>query len=166
MRPSNRYQCQWRPWLPLAVCFTLLAPTDRAAARDLGALSLLLTPAYTAMQYAGLCARTPQWSLSEPAGARGKAIHYAQHVKDETINALTYEEAVTVVKAAADAARAEARLQLRTSVISSDAPEEAVRFRVWCEGYVNNFIRDFIIKHDGEHVAFLEQVNLAKHARR
>ncbi len=162
MRPPNR--CLRYPWFPLAVCLTLLAVPDRAAARDLGALSQLLAPAYTAMQYAGLCARNPEWSLSEPVGARGRAINYAEHVKDETISALTYDDAVTVLKAAADAARAAARLQLRASVISRDAADESLRFKTWCDGYVTHFIVDFINNHDGDHVAFLEQVDLAKRA--
>ena len=154
-----------RIWLPLAAWLALaisFAHVDRATARDLGALSQLLTPAYTAMQYAGLCVMERQWSFSQPRGMRGTAINYAEHVKDETISALSYENTVTVLKAAADAARAEARLQLKTNVISSDLAIEAIRFRLWCEDYVTGFIRDFINKHDDEHETFLEQLNLAK----
>ena len=132
-----------------------------AFAQDLEALSRLVTPAYTAMSFAGLCATEPGWSGAQPRGARGVAVQYAQHVKDEVIASLTQDEAVTVLKSAADAARNEARAQLRDKVIVADKTVEAVRFREWCNGYVNGFIAELIQRHDGDHVGFLRHVEVA-----
>jgi hypothetical protein len=132
-----------------------------ASAQDLEALSRLVTPAYTAMSFAGLCAMEPGWSGAQPRGARGVAVHYAQHVKDEVIVSLTKDEAVSVLKLAANAARYESRAQLRDKVIVADKAAEAVRFREWCNGYVNGFIAELIRRHDGDHVGFLHHVEVA-----
>lgn len=144
----------------LALTFNV-ANVDHANAKDLAALSELVRPAYTAMDYARLCAMEPQWLVTEPRGIRGSAINYAEHVKDETIKALTQEEAVIVLRAAADGAIAEAREQLRTKVILRDKAKEAVQFRAWCNTYVTTFILDFINKHDSDHESFLQQIDNA-----
>lgn len=144
----------------LALTFHVMN-VDHANAKDLAALSQLLRPAYIAMDYARLCAMEPQWLVTEPRGIRGSAIDYAEHVKDETIKALTREESVIVLKAAADDARAEAREQLRTKVILIDKAKEAIQFRAWCNSYVTDFILDFINKHDSNHESFLQQIDNA-----
>ena len=144
----------------LALTFNFMN-ANLADAKDLAALSQLLKPAYIAMDYARLCVMEPQWLVTEPRGIRGSAINYAEHVKDETIKALTQEEAVIVLKAAADDARAEAREQLRTKVTLIDKAKEATQFRAWCNGYVTDFILDFINKHDSNHQSFLQQIDNA-----
>lgn len=156
------------PWRAArGLCATAIIITGCGAAafaQDIEALGRLVTPSYTAMSFAGLCATEPGWVGAQPRGARGYAIHYAQHVKDEVIASLPQNEAVTVLKSAADAARNEARAQLRNKVIVADKAAEAVRFREWCNGYVNGFIADLIRRHDGDHVAFLRNVEVAKSA--
>jgi hypothetical protein len=144
----------------LALMFNVIN-VDHANAKDLAALSQLLRPAYIAMDYARLCAMEPQWLVTEPRGIRGSAINYAEHVKDETVKALAQEEAVIVLKAAADNALAEAREQLSTKVILIDKTKEAVKLRAWCSGYVTDFILDFINKHDSNHESFLQQIDNA-----
>jgi hypothetical protein len=134
---------------------------DVAAARDLQKLAELLTPAYIAMDYAGLCVTEPGWAAIQPVGARGTAIYYAQHIKDEIIASLSYPEAVSVLRHAADSARDEARSQLREHVISLNKVTETQRFREWCEGPVNVFIREVIVEHDLNHRGFMERVRLA-----
>lgn len=145
----------------LVLIFTVII-VDPASAMDFATLGQLLTPAYTAMSFARLCTMEPEWLASEPRGKRGSAIDYAEHVKDETIESLTYEDAVIVLRSAAEAAKAEAQKQLKEKVISQDKAAEAVRFKTWCNGYVTPFILAFINQHDSDHASFLEQLGLAK----
>ncbi|MBX9841303.1 MAG: hypothetical protein K2Z80_05790 [Xanthobacteraceae bacterium] len=139
-----------------------LAVSPPASAKDLLSLSRLLTPAYTAMNYAAVCASDPPWAQTQPAGGRGTAVQYAQHIKDEIISGLTHEEALAVVRLAADAARADAREHLRSSVIAGEATGKAARLNGWCERYANGFIGALIRNHDSDHETFLKQVAQAK----
>lgn len=134
---------------------------EPAQTKDLAELSKLLTPAYTAMSYAGLCSTDRDWAISQPQGHRGLAIHYAQHVKDEIVELLSYGEALRVLKAAADAAREDARAQVRQHVVVADKAREEAKFREWCDGYVVGFIQELISKHDGDHGSFIERVTVA-----
>jgi hypothetical protein len=82
----------WRMILSLRsglVGLTLsLSGPQWAEAKDVRALADLVTPAYTAMNYAVVCAsRDPQFLL-ESRGPRGSAIKYAEHVKDVGFHAL------------------------------------------------------------------------------
>jgi hypothetical protein len=137
----------------------LLFSPQNLAAKDLWALSDILTPAYTAMNFAALCSDEPTWRTVQPTGRRGTAINYAQHVKDEIVEMLSLEDARTVLRRAADEARAEARRQLRTRVKAANPYVESARFRTWCADYAASFIGDFIVKHDERHSAFLEHLS-------
>jgi hypothetical protein len=137
-----------------------------AQAKDLVALVDLLTPAYTAMSLANLCAMDADWTIVQPRGWRGAAINYAEHVKDEVIVGLEREEARVVLRSAADSARSHARAQLRENVVVPDKDAEVARFREWCESYVAAFIRELIRRHDGEHLAFLERIDRATSGRK
>ncbi|MBX9823635.1 MAG: hypothetical protein K2Y27_01450 [Xanthobacteraceae bacterium] len=132
-----------------------------AAGADLATLGKLLTPAYTAMNYDGLCQMEPGWRLSRPRGRMGYAINYAEHAKDQTIASLPYNQSVAVLRLAADAARTEARRQLRDKVISEDKATEAIRFGAWCDGYVKGFISAFIARYERDHASILDQLNAA-----
>ena len=145
-----------------ATLIILLTTSGVAIGQNFEELSRLLTPAYTAMSLANLCSTEPGWPFTQPRGQRGVAVNYAEHVKDEIVASLSDQDAFAVLKPAADAARNEARAQLREKVIVSDKTVEAIRFRDWCNGYVNDFIEDVIRKHDGDHAAFLRRVDLAK----
>lgn len=79
------------------------------SARDLAALSALLTPAYVAMNLAQVCKATPAWAATQPRGALGTALHNTEHVKDEIIASFSYDDAVAVLRRAAAAAREDAR---------------------------------------------------------
>lgn len=153
-----------RPVKLLALIFVVFF-VGPVSAKDLAALGQLLTPAYTAMSIAGLCKMDPGWVTTEPRGKRGTAINYAEHIKDEAIESLTYGDAVVVLKLAAGAAIAEARKQLKDNVISQDKAAEALRFKTWCHDYVTPFILALITKHDGDHTLFLAQFDLAKRDR-
>src|SRR5262245_35683466 len=59
--------------IALAVC--LLAGTPGpSAARDLTAVSAFVIPAYTAMNFATICAQESSWAGSQPRGPRGVAV--------------------------------------------------------------------------------------------
>jgi hypothetical protein len=118
-RPK-RHSCFAR----LAVLLSIMKADDLAA-RDLAALANLVAPAYTAMQFAGICGQDISWFVSQPRGMRGSAIHYAEHVKEEVIASLTYDDAVIVLTAAADAARTIARQELRK--LRSTGPQQRRR---------------------------------------
>lgn len=141
--------------LPLLISLAMASP---ASAKDLSALSSLLTPAYVAMNYAAVCAPRAQWAVRQPVGLRGGAAHYAAHVKNEVVAGLTGQEALLVLRQAADEARAEARKQLRENVHSDDRMTEEIRLSDWCDDYARHFIGVFIEIHDREHDAFLKQV--------
>jgi len=150
--------------LTLTTCFVATAISlqlDCCAAKDLNALAELVTPAYTAMNFATFCSRDSTWLRSQPRGSRGSAIEYAEHVKDEVISSLAYDEAVTVLKAAADAARFRARQELRSLALVEPALDE-IQVRVWCQGFVTDFILLFIGQHDKAHPELLQQIEQAK----
>ena len=100
--------------------FSALSGSFEARATDLDEMGRLLTPAYTAMSLAGVCSAAPGWQERQPRGLRGVAIHYAEHVKDEMIEGLTHDEAVAVLRFAAERARDEARQQLHRHVYTED----------------------------------------------
>ena len=64
--------------------FMLLAATGTPlAAKDLNALAAFVAPAYTAMNFAIVCAPHDPVFLSQTSGPRGTALAYAEHVRDE-----------------------------------------------------------------------------------
>lgn len=142
----------------VAVSPLMAAP---APGKDLNVLSRLLVPAYTAMNFAAVCASVPGWSATQPSGPRGFAGNYAEHVKDEIIAGLSHDEAVAVLRGAADAAREEARRQLRLFARADDYHSQVLR---WCSGAAREAIRAFIRDHDRDHDAFVTEVARAKKA--
>lgn len=132
-----------------------------AQAKDIRGLAEFVRPAYTAMNFAMLCARENPFFLMDASGPRGTAVQYAEHVKDETIDSLSPDEAVAVLKAAADAARSESKRELyRLAQPTDDATIRAIR--EWCDSKAKNFILDFIRQHESEHVKALEFLLRAK----
>lgn len=88
-------------------------PHSVVYAKDLKTIAEFVVPAYTAMNFAMLCAQDDPWFLADARGPRGHAIKYAEHVKDEAIASLTEDEAAAVLRMAADEARSTARAELR-----------------------------------------------------
>ena len=146
-------------------CASLLLLANGAAtasvAKDLVALGELITPAYIAMNLAVICAQHDPRFLSDTRGPRGTAVEYAQHVKDEAILALTHDEALVVLKTAADAARSTTRRELQTLTSNHPAIGNA-EVAQWCDDRAKSYVRTFIERHDGTHQAFLEQIERAK----
>jgi hypothetical protein len=134
---------------------------DAATAKDLAAVASFVTPAYTAMNLATACAGVSGWVASQPRGPRGVAVQYAQHVKDEAISFLTLDEASTVLRMAADAARSSARERFARLNVSG-MPADTVQIAAWCNGDVRDFIIAFIQEHDEDHDGRLQQLGDAK----
>jgi hypothetical protein len=135
------------------LCFTVCSV---AAAKDVDALADFVRPAYTAMNFAVLCAPASPHFLAKTSGPRGTAIDYAEHVKNETIEFLTQEEAVAVLRLAADAARQAAREKLYQLALPTDDAATAHAVRQWCEGEAKQFVLQFIQRHDEDHIAAIE----------
>lgn len=147
--------------LALLLLFVATAAATRAAARDVDALAQIVAPAYTAMNFAMVCREDDPWFLWDTRGPRGTALHYAEHVKDEVIASLGYDEAVAVLRRAADAARATAREALRKT--SPDYPDrQPSEIIAWCRGAASNFIRAFMERHDDIHETLLQEIEQAK----
>ena len=148
----------WR----IATILCGLMVSQGAAATDIEEMGRLLTPAYTAMSLANLCATSEDWRQVQPRGPLGVAVHYAEHVKNEMIEGLTYDDAVAVLRFAADRARQEARFQLRQHVYADDRAAAATRLAAWCERTVRGYIADFIDRHERGHDVFMDQLAQAK----
>jgi hypothetical protein len=133
----------------------------QVVAKDLDALAALVTPAYTAMNFATICATNDPQFHFVTSGPRGTAVHYAQHVKDEAIASLTSDEAASVLKGSADSARARARQELQ-KLRATDPTAEAAQIQRWCGSYAKDFILGFIREHDDNHDVVLQQVRDAK----
>lgn len=131
-----------------------------AAAKDLKAIAEFVRPAYTAMNFTILCAQDDPWFLTDTVGPRGNALKYAEHVKDEAIASLTYDDSVRVLKKAADEARSAARAELRKII-----PNRTYRYpeiAKWCRGEAMRFVRSFIEQHDEKHTMLLQELESAK----
>jgi len=88
------YACACRLGCVALVAGHLLGALMPAIAKDLDAISRFVAPAYVAMNVTAVCARRDAAFLSLTSGARGNALHYAEHVKNEAIESLTQEEGV------------------------------------------------------------------------
>ena len=132
-----------------------------AAAKDLKAMAEFVVPAYTAMNFTMVCAQDDPQFLSRTRGVRGNALEYAEHIKNETIASLSYDEAVTVLKMAADEARSIARRELRRQAPNypTARPGEIAN---WCRGEASNFVRAFIGQHDDRHAILLQELERAR----
>lgn len=132
-----------------------------AAAKNLDAIVAFVRPAYTAMNFTMLCAQDDAWFLIDTLGPRGNALKYAEHVKDEAIASLTYNDSVFVLKMAADEARSAARSELR-NLIPNFPTYRSGEIVGWCRGYAIRFVRAFIQQHDENHETLLKELELAK----
>ena len=132
-----------------------------AAAKDLKSLVEFVAPAYTAMNFAMVCAQDDPKFHRATSGPRGTAFHYAEHVKDEAIESLTHDEAVRVLTLAADEARVIARRELRK--LAPNYPRARPgEIASWCREVASEFVRAFIELHDSAHEMLIQQIEKAK----
>lgn len=145
----------------LAVLLVALSGSP-ALALDLRALAAFVAPAYTALNYTVVCAQEDREFLSHTSGPRGSGIHYAEHVKNEAIASLSYDDSVQVLRAAADEARAGTLRTLRELTASATESGARARVKAWCESEARLFVRGFIDRHENDHGAIEEWLRGAK----
>lgn len=131
----------------------LLGTQCHAAERSLMALAEMVVPAYTAMDFAMMCARVDQKFPIRTRGPRGSLLNYAQHIKDEIIASLSQDKAPIVLKAAADSA-----LRELASLAANQQTIMHSKVLEWCEDRALPFVLDFVEQHDKHHVAVLQQI--------
>ena len=85
----------------------------------------------------------------------------AEHVKNEVIAGLDPDEAVVILRGAANAARM-TTLQIIRKFDAHDSNLETARVRAWCETDARHFIRAFLDQYDGDHDKFLEKLKQSK----
>jgi hypothetical protein len=145
----------------MCVMTAALAGTP-ASAKDLRRLSALVTPSYAAMSIAVMCTQDDPSFVITHTGPRGTALHYAQHVKDEVIEGLTYAEAKTVLIAAAEAARASARKKLHEIANAFDRGATIQAVTAYCATDGKAMVLDTIAAHDAAHEQFIDDLRAAK----
>lgn len=147
------------PRSPIIAALTLawVMQAPNATAKDLDDLSRVVTPAYIAMNIVAACLSDDAGYAVATSGPRGTAFHYAEHVKDEAIAGLTYDEAVAVLTTAATAARTAVRLALADATA-----QEAGSIGPWCSGRGVIFVRAFMESHDIAHEQLLAKMEKAK----
>ena len=144
-----------------ATTLTLVMRVTDAAGADLKALAAMLTPAYTAMDFAAVCAQDDPTFINATSGQLGTAFHYAEHVKNEVIESLSSEESKEVLRIAADAARSVARREIRER--APDYPKARPgEITAWCHNEAASFVRSFIQQHDTYHEILLRDLEQAK----
>lgn len=135
--------------------------SEPAAAKDLEAVVAFVVPAYVAMNLAAVCVQDDPEFVFRTRSSRGTVFHYAEHIKNEAIASLTDEEAKAILRAAADAARAVVRRQLRSLV--PDYPfGHPGELAGWCKDRARKIVRSVIVQHDGQHSTILRELERAK----
>ena len=148
-------------WLIFLALLGHTMRTEAAAAKDLNALAEFVIPAYTAMDFAVVCAQDDPQFLQRTRGARGTALQYAEHIKDEVIKSLNSDEAVLVLKAAADAARTVARQKLRQLAPSYPVARSG-EITTWCHEDASLFVRTIMESHEIDHATLMQKIERAK----
>jgi len=143
----------------LILLFLIMAGPSLSA--NLDTLVQLLSPAYLAEHVAVVCTANDPAFATETSGRQGSMRVYAQNMKSEIIAGLDESEANTVLRRAADAAKAAALMAIR----ANEAPtpgEERQKLIAWCETSGRPFVRSIILTQDQQYAAFKEAVARAK----
>jgi hypothetical protein len=120
-----------RKTLGHAVVFLLVMLAPPAISKDFGILTRMLCAAFLAEQGAALCAVADPAFASETSAPLGYMRDYAQHIKAEVTAGLNETETLSLLKSAADRAKAEALQALRS--LRTEGPEiETARITRWC----------------------------------
>jgi hypothetical protein len=102
-----------RKMLGHAVVFLLVMLGSPAISKDFGILARMLYAAFLAEQGVAVCTVTDPAFASETSGRMGTMRNYAQHVKAEVTAGLNETETFSLLKSAANRAKAEAQQALR-----------------------------------------------------
>ena len=133
-----------------------------ADAKDIYRLAEFVRPAYTAMNFAALCARDNPSFLADTSGQLGSAFHYAEHVKNEAIVGLSQTDAVKILTLAADTARFSAIQNLHQFVQPGTDNINVGKIKNWCETDAKRFIEQLILDHDSDHDSWHAALERAK----
>ena len=139
----------------------ILAPRAGARAADIPFLSEFLFSAYEVLNYTSVCmAKDPEF-IAQTSGSRGTALHYAEHVKDETIASLEPGDIALVLRTAALAAKIVSLRTLRR-LDAADHQQSDAQIVEWCATRARSFVRDFIQHHDSNHPVILDALKRAR----
>ena len=126
---------QQRKMLGHAVVVLLVMLASPAIAKDFGILTRMLYAAFLAEQGVALCTVADPAFASETSGPMGNMHGYAQHIQAEVTAGLNEAETPSLLKSAADRAKAEALQALRS--LRTEGPEgpeiETARITRWCQ---------------------------------
>jgi len=149
---------QWMQRLSLLSLLTVAGPS---LAANLDELVQLLSPAYLAENAAVVCTANDSTFAVQTSGRRGSMSVYAQNMKQEIIAGLDEDEANTILRRAADAAKAAALMAIRAHA-SSTQDEEKQKLIAWCETSGKPFVQNIIMGQDQKYDSFREAVAHAK----
>lgn len=133
-----------------AAVILLVMAASPALSKDFGILTRMLYAAFLAEQGAVFCTLKDPAFASETSGPMGDMRTYSQHIKAEVTAGLNETETLSLLKSAADIAKAEA-LQA-TRILRTGVPEtETARFTKWCQTVVKPLVRQVMDTHDNHH---------------
>lgn len=146
------------------VGFFLVMLVSPAISKDFGILTRMLYAALLAEQGVAVCTVADPAFASETSGPMGHMHDYAQHIKVEVTAGLNETETLSLLKSAADRAKAEALQALRS--LRTEGPEgpeiETARITRWCQTVVKPLVRQVIDTHDTDHAQIDELLEEAK----
>ena len=153
-----------RKTLGHAVGFILVMLVSPAISKDFGILTRMLYAAFLAEQGVALCTVADPAFASETSGPMGYMRDYTTHLKAEVTASLNETETLSLLKSAADRAKAEARQALRS--LRTEGPEgpeiETARITRWCQTVVKPLVRQVIDTHDTDHAQIDQLLEKAK----
>lgn len=132
-----------------------------AMGKDFRVLTRVLSAADLADQATAFCTLMNSKFPSETGGTLGDMHFYEQHIKLEVIYRLSESEAVSVLKSAADLAKAE-MLGVLGTIRSGDAENETALATAWCDKTAKPLVRAVISTHDHHHKEIDELLERAK----
>lgn len=134
-----------------SIVVLILAVIGGAAnAKDLEVLTRILFAADLADQAATYCTTVNLAPVQEIRGVLGNMRFYAEHIKKEVTYNLRQVDALSVMKKAADEAKAEIATRIG-AVEEGDPTNAAGRISSWCEQTAAPLIRSVISTHDDHH---------------
>jgi hypothetical protein len=143
------------------VGFFLVMFVSPAISKDFGILTRMLYAALLAEQGVALCTVADPAFASETSGPMGHMHDYAQHIKVEVTAGLNETEILSLLKSAADRAKAEALQALRR--LRTEGTEiETARVTMWCQTVVKPLVRQVIDTHDTDHAQIDQLLEEAK----
>jgi len=153
-----------RKTLGHAVMFLMVLFVSPAISKHFGILTRMLYAALLAEQGVALCSVADPAFANETSGPMGYMRDYATHIKTEVTAGLNETETLSVLKSAADRAKAEALQALRS--LRTEGPEgpeiETARITRWCQTVVKPLVRQVIDTHDTDHVEIDQMLEEAK----